>query len=193
MTEQRLTAAGWAEYQRVYQDYARYAGIPNEVRYTLDYHLPDKDDTEAWTRYYQSYEWDRTEGWDSKERVSLLDRQALSIASDNRTSQSEDDDDTSYVVLMRCVPDSAIRLANRANDEPVACFEQRGDVLHAIRGKERRLAMFVPSKITRRFQGELALCGYKSDGRPMVIRGRQDVGRIYATIHAKHLQGIQPR
>jgi hypothetical protein len=184
-------------YQRVYHDYARYAGIPEEINYTLDYHFPDKDDLVGLTRYYHSYEWDRTKGWSPHERVTLLDHHALSIATKSKRDNPEDDSSHAYkhfrsggseiyVILMHCIPDSATRLANRVDEEPIACFETKGDVLYVVKDDFNVRQLHAPPEITQKLVGEMALCGYKVDGSEIVVRGQQDIGRIYTTIHSKY-------
>ena len=202
----------WNTYKRVYQDYARYAGIPEYVRYTLDHEFPYYGTLEDVTAYYQSAEWDRTNGWDPNERVSLLDRNALEIAqsrsqhsspvastnkrqsSPSRRSSTPTPDstgpiDTVYVVLMHYIPDCAERLKNRDGNEPVACTETFGDVLYVIIGEETcKRESYVPPDVTHTLRGEMALCGFKKNGKPMIVRGRQDVGRIYTVMHEEHLR-----
>ena len=76
----------WNTYKRVYQDYARYAGIPEYVRYTLDHEFPYYGTLEDVTAYYQSAEWDRTNGWDPNERVSLPGPKRLKNRSNSKSA-----------------------------------------------------------------------------------------------------------
>jgi hypothetical protein len=43
--------------------------------------------------------------------------------------------------------------------------------------------------VAHKWGGEISMCGFKKDvlGRPiaMIVRGRQDVSRMYQTIHGK--------
>ena len=203
-TKETTTEEEWTTYRRVYDDYARYAGIPEVVGYTLDYKTVDRNDLDSITRYYQSYEWDKTQGWSSRERVSLLDHDALDIGTKSkgkqpaqndegsptrrsRSSKRRDEEHKIYVVLMHCVPDAATTLANRTGDEPVACFQTMGDVLYTINGKDNcKQQLHDPPKVTHKLKGKIALCGYKGGGNKMIVRGRQDVGRIYSTIHGEY-------
>jgi hypothetical protein len=181
-TEDTATSNALEIYQRVYDNYARYAGIPDHVRYTLDHDIPEKSDYDGFTRYHQSYEWDCTSGWSPNERISIIDEKALSIASDHRHG-STTKGGPKYIVLMHCIPGSAARLRNRSDNMPVPCFETMGDILYSLGDDEEGgLDSLSPPKVMHTLRGEFALCGYKRDGSEMLVRGRQDVGRIYDTI-----------
>lgn len=196
---------------RVLQSYSAYTGIPEYVQYNLGYYdgtrfcprekpvhrirmLFEEDikakvrhEAEEFTEYYHSVEWDRTGGWSKDERVTLLDQEALTIA---QPTSSETNDGapitTVYVVLMHQIPSMIPQ--TKFGDPPIPCLQTKGDLISIIRGEKACKAQFaLPPLIPRKWRGDIFMCGFKTDGQgkrvPMIIRGRQDVGKMYQTIH----------
>ena len=145
-------------------------------------------------RFYEKEEWDRTNGWSPLERVTMLDKNALDKlvpgGSATRKSGACRKITTIYVVLLHHIP---IHDPRRAEDGsgpttagPTPCFRTKGDILYVIQGEGRcRNAGHQPPLITHKWEGKIALCGFrKENGRSIarVIRGEQDVGAMYKTI-----------
>src|SRR5271154_1405756 len=68
----------------------------------------------------------------------------------------------------------------------IPCFEVNGDCLNIVKGKSQcRYESLHPPVVTHKWCGEVPMCGYKpglEGGKvPMIIRGRQDVSRMYQT------------
>ena len=201
-------------FEHVVSDYARYAGIPEYVDYVLGEYdgneirprqkpnhidiLSDdleekaqqvKDKAKAFAAYYQSCEWDRTDGWDVYERVTLLDIESLKIGQPEQSSQSESPQPsapTMYVVLFLQLPKE--KIGKSEDGSPVPCCETKGDLLETIVGKGNcKTRCTRATFIKHKWVGEFSLCGYKKDPVtertvPKVFRGRQDVGAVYETI-----------
>ena len=75
-------------------------------------------------------------------------------------------------------------------DSPTPCFETKGDILEVIRGEKRcRTQAMQPPVVSHKWRGEHPMCGFKKDssGRstPMIVRGRQDVSKMFQTIHQR--------
>ena len=199
-------------FERVVKDYSRYVGIPSAVNYILGEYdgnclLPRRLPTHPvletsvvgsisqirrtaaeFTSYYQSEEWDRTDGWSPKERISLLDVDALTIAQPKQSeTTSQGSINLIYVVLMHHLAQSEIK---ENEDSPTPCFETKGDILEIIRGEKRcRAQAMQPPVVSHKWRGEHPMCGFKKDnfGRsmPMIVRGRQDVSKMFQTIHQR--------
>lgn len=201
-------------FEHVIYHYARYAGIPEYVEYILgDYdghnelrprqkpsQIPTptddleqraqqvKDKAKEFAAYYQSCEWDRTNGWDVYERVTLLDIESLKIGQPEPSPQLEIPQPTMYVVLFLQLPKEKIP-AKSDGGSPVPCCEISGDLLETVVGKANcKTRCTQPTFIKHKWKGEFPLCGYKRDPLdrdrkvPKVFRGRQDVGAVYETI-----------
>lgn len=201
-------------FEHVIYHYPRYAGIPEYVEYILgDYdghnelrprqkpsQIPTpaddlvqraqqvKDKAKEFAAYYQSCEWDRTNGWDVYERVTLLDVESLKIGQPEPSPQLEIPQPTMYVVLFLQLPKEKIP-AKSDDGSPVPCCEISGDLLETIVGKANcKTRCTQPTFVKHKWKGEFPLCGYKKDPHDRtrrvakVFRGRQDVGAVYETI-----------
>ena len=162
------------------------------------------------TAYHQSMEWDRTNGWSDLERVSLIDVEARTIAQPRPINSIQQQGGgpitTIYVVLMHDVPNMQVSkeidetlipcLDSKETDAtPIPCLESMGDILEVVCGEKRcRVQTTNPPFIPHKLKGEIPLCGFKKVGkgrtRTMVIRGRQDVCKMYETIHRRSQQSI---
>ena len=202
-------------FERVVHEYVRYAGIPENVDYRLGEYdgkellprqkpspvvtLADdlelrkqqvRDKAKEFAAYYQSCEWDRTNGWDIHERVTLLDIESLKIGQpeDLVSDIPQSCVPTMYVVLIHQLPKE--KIPKLVDGAPVPCCETYGDLLETIVGKGNcKTRCTLPTLINHKWYGEFSLCGYKKDhatGRtvPKVFRGRQDVGAVYETIYS---------
>ena len=199
-------------FDRVVKDYSRYVGIPSFVNYILGQYdgkslLPRRLPTHPilepgvvgtiaqirqtaaeFISYYHSEEWDSTDGWSPKERISLLDVDALTIAQPKPSeTTSQGSISLIYVVLMHHLAQSEIK---EIEGSPTPCFETKGDILEVIKGEKRcRAQVMQPPVVSHKWRGEHPMCGFKKDsfGRstPMIVRGRQDVGKMFQTIHQK--------
>jgi len=207
-------------FERVVHEYVRYAGIPENVEYKLGEYdgkellprqkpspvgtLSDdlelrkqqvKEKAKEFTAYYQSCEWDRTNGWDIHERVTLLDIDSLKIGQPEESVSDIPHScvPTMYVVLIHQLPKE--KISKLVDGAPVPCCETYGDLLETIVGKGNcKTRCTLPTLIPHKWDGEFSLCGYKKDhatGRtvPKVFRGRQDVGAVYETIYRREKKG----
>jgi hypothetical protein len=139
----------------------------------------------AFTAYYQSTEWDRTEGWSVYERVILVDEDARSVPVENPPVPRQGPIETAYVVLMHQLPKPIAQ--RRDGKSPISCFETKGDILQVVLGKNPCTWYNThPPPVKHKWRGEICLCGYKIDSRgkrvPKVVRGSHDVNLIYQTV-----------
>ena len=199
-------------FDRVLMDYSRYVGIPSFVNYILGEYdgnslLPRRvpihpilatgtvgtisqirQTAAEFISYYESEEWDGTDGWSPKERISLLDVEALTVAQPKPSEPTSQGPITLiYVVLMHHLAQSEIK---ENEDSPTPCFETKGDILEIIRGEKQCKAQAMqPPVVSHKWRGEHPMCGFKKDnfGRstPMIVRGRQDVSKMFQSIHQK--------
>jgi hypothetical protein len=203
-------------FARVASEYSMYAGIPSYVDYTLgEFEEQDKScfcprqlptrpaceedtiSTVARARlvaadviaYYQSTEWDRTNGWSPRERISLLDAGALTIAQPAMSELAPKlPITTMYVLLMHHLENSQSFTQDERPSIP--CFETKGDILYVITGKKACKAQSTRAPLVmHKWRGEFSMCGFKKDdhGRlvAMNVRGQQDVGKMYQAIRRK--------